>query len=143
MPAGQDPNTEVAAVSLPQVDKDFLSERAIEHQISSEGGMTCVVLPKWQLPKGFDHEGSDLLIRLAPGYPDVHPDMWWFDPPIHLADGQKLPNTEARENHLGRQWQRWSRHFSNGQWKPGTDCLETYLTLIKQTLERSVPGSAR
>ena len=53
--------------------------------------MICVVMPQWSLPSGFDYEESDLLIRLSPGYPDVAPDMWWFSPPVRLADGKELP----------------------------------------------------
>ena len=36
-------------------------------------------------------------------------------------------------------WQRWSRHFSHGQWRPGIDGLESYLALIRRDLERSLP----
>ena len=105
--------------------------------------MTCVVLPNWPLPRGFDFEVADLLIRLSAGYPDVHPDMWWFDPPVHLADGTNLPATEVMEPHLGRTWQRWSRHFNNGQWQSGTDGLESFLALVRHDLERSVPATTK
>jgi hypothetical protein len=128
----------VCNVSLPEADTDYLTTRSIEHQSTTEGGMTCVVLRAWRLPKGFDHEAADLLLRLSAGYPDVHPDMWWFDPPIRLADGQSLPATDVVETHLGRSWQRWSRHFTNGQWHSGVDGLESYLALIRRDLERSV-----
>ena len=130
-------------MSLPKHDTEYLSERGIGHQISSEGSMTCIVLPHWQLPRGFNRESSDLLIMLSSGYPDVHPDMWWFDPPVHLADGTRPPNTNAVGTYLGRNWQRWSRHFSNGQWQSGVDGLESYLALIRQNLERSVPGGVQ
>ena len=130
-------------MTLPKLDIEYLNERGIDHQVTSEGGMICIVLPSWQIPKGFDHEVSDLLIRLNPGYPDVQPDMWWFDPPVRLASGQRLSSTDAVEAYLGRQWQRWSRHFSNGQWQSGIDGLESYLALIRHSLERSVPESAR
>ena len=66
---------------------------------------------------------SDLLVRLKPGYPDVQPDMWWFSPPVHLADGRELPNTNVLETYLGRTWQRWSRHFNSGQWQSGIEQL--------------------
>ena len=126
-------------MTLPKLDIEYLNERGIAHQIMSEGGMICIVLPSWQLPEGFDREVSDLLIRLHPNYPDVQPDMWWFDPPVRLANRQDLPNTNAVEAYLGRQWQRWSRHFSNGQWQSGIDGLESYLALIRHSLGRSVP----
>lgn len=126
-------------MALPQSDMDYLNERDLTYQISSESDMTCVVLLQWPLPKGFDHDASDLLIRLSPGYPDVPPDMWWFSPSVNLQNGQALPATDSMESYLGRSWQRWSRHFNNGQWKSGIDGLESFLALIRQDLIRSVP----
>ena len=130
-------------MSLPALDIAFLEEKGLVHDITVESGATCVVLPNWPLPNGFNHAEADLLVRLRPGYPDVPPDMWWFSPPVHRADGLPLPATSVYETYLGRTWQRWSRHFNGGQWKTSVDCLESYLALIRQDLERSVPESAR
>ena len=130
-------------MSLPDIDLAYLKERRISHEVVSEGGMTCVVIPEWLLPRGFDREASDLLIRLSPGYPDIAPDMWWFSPAVRRADGRELPNTNVVETYLGRAWQRWSRHFGSGQWQSGVDGLESYLALIRQDLERSVPEGVR
>jgi hypothetical protein len=123
-------------MSLPAPDTQYLNERISQHAVAAEGGMICVVLAGFPLPAGFDRSHSDLLLRLSPGYPDVPPDMWWFDPPLKLADGRTVPATEVRETHLGRSWQRWSRHFSQGQWRSGVDCLETFLGLIQRELRR-------
>ena len=98
--------------------------------------MTCVVLPGYILPSGYDRAASDLLLRLQPGFPDVPPDMWWFYPAIRRADGRAIPATEVIERHLGRDWQRWSRHFNAGQWRSGVDSLESFLALIRRELER-------
>jgi hypothetical protein len=65
--------------------------------------------------------------------------MWWFDPPVRLADGRAITATEVVERHLGRSWQRWSRHFTDGQWQSGIDGLESYVALIRSDLERNVP----
>jgi hypothetical protein len=67
--------------------------------------------------------------------------MWWFDPPVRRADGQQIPATDAIEHHLGRSWQRWSRHLATGQWRSGVDGLESFLALVRRELERSVPVS--
>lgn len=123
-------------MSLPPTDIAYFAERGIEPAVVSEANMTCVVLRAYRLPAGYAPTQSDLLLRLNPGYPDVHPDMWWFDPPLRLVDGRALEATDVTENHLGRTWQRWSRHFNSGQWKPGIDCLETFLALIRKELER-------
>ena len=130
-------------MSLPAIDVAYLGERGIAHEIVVDSGMTCVVMPQWPLPRGFDRDESDLLVRLSPGYPDVPPDMWWFSPSVHLANDQELPATSVVEDYLERSWQRWSRHFSGGQWQSGVDGLESFLALIRQNLERSVPETAR
>jgi Prokaryotic E2 family E len=95
------------------------------------------------LPAGYAQPRSDLLLRLSPGYPDVPPDMWWFDPPLKLSDGRAIPATECTEQYFGRTWQRWSRHFSEGQWRSGIDNLETFLALIRRDIERHVLLSTR
>lgn len=128
-------------MSLPISDTEFLQERGLHPQITVEGGMTCVVLDKWALPAGYNHAEADLLIRLQPGYPDLPPDMWWFDPALTHADGRPIEATQVVEQHLGRTWQRWSRHFAGGQWQSGVDGLESYLALINRDLVRSVGGS--
>ncbi len=64
------------------------------------------------------------------------PDMWWFSPAIRLADGRTVQATEVIERHLGKDWQRWSRHFNAGQWRSGIDSLESFLALIRRELER-------
>lgn len=126
---------------LPE-DAKYLTDRKILHQVSEEGGMTCLVIPAWKLPSGLDQPQTDVLIRLAAGYPDLAPDMWWVNPPLRRADGAAIPGTESLEFHLGRQWQRWSRHFQQGQWQPGIDRLENYLALIGNEFRRMAEGAA-
>lgn len=122
---------------LPTEDRDCLAARDFQYIEAVESGMTCVVLRDFPLPEGLWPVRSDLLLRLAPGYPDVAPDMWWFDPPIERPDGQPIPQTQVLETHLGRRWQRWSRHFSAGQWSPGVDTLESFLALVRRELARA------
>jgi hypothetical protein len=123
-------------MSLPQADVVCLSERGLEYSVSSEANMTCVLFPGYKLPIGYDRAASDLLLRLQPGFPDVPPDMWWFSPAIRLADGRTVQATDVIERHLGKDWQRWSRHFNAGQWRSGIDSLESFLALIRRELER-------
>ncbi len=124
-------------MALPPTDSALLADRGISHSVALDGGMTCVVFPNWSVPPGFDRDTADLLVRLPNGYPDVPPDMWWFFPAVKLADGRVAQATEVIERHLGRDWQRWSRHFQPGQWRSGIDGLESYLALIRYELSRS------
>jgi len=130
-------------VNLPQLDMDYLASRAASFEISTEANMICVVIHGFSLPSGYDRTEADLLLRLSPSYPDVAPDMWWFNPGVRLADGRSVQNTECTEQHLGRSWQRWSRHFSPGQWRSGIDCLESFLALIRKDLEKYAPVTVR
>ena len=60
--------------------------------------------------------------------------------PIQRTDGKRIPATDVIEHHLGRSWQRWSRHLAAGQWRSGVDGLENFLALVRRELERSVQG---
>ena len=130
-------------MKLPSSDIAYLNELAVDYEIVPEARMVCIVIPQWPLPAGFDHDEIDLLVRLSAGYPDIAPDMWWFSPAVQKVGGEKLRATDVTETHLGRGWQRWSRHLAPGQWKTGVDGLESYLALIRQELEREAPVVAR
>jgi len=127
---------------LPSDDTAFLSDRKITHTLHQEGGMTCVVLLLWPVPPGYNQTETDLLLRLAAGYPDVPPDMWWCAPPLILADGTRPQATEVTEPYLGRTWQRWSRHFQANQWQSHVDGLESYLARVRGEVVRSARRAA-
>ena len=122
---------------LPSHDIEYLNAKAPGHQVTTEGGVICVLVPAYPLPKGFDRDACDLLIRLAPGYPDVPPDMWWFDPAVRRVDGKDIEATQVTEAYLGRSWQRWSRHLTAGQWNAGSDSLEGFLALVQTELDKA------
>jgi hypothetical protein len=129
-------------MNLPVSDTNYLADRNIAYRVSVEANMICVVVPNFALPRGLDRGHSDLLLRFSAGYPDVAPDMWWFDPPIRRADGGTIEATQAVESHVGRSWQRWSRHFNAGQWRSGIDGIESFLALIRKELERNAVVAA-
>ena len=119
---------------LPDEDRNYLLERFRPFSEAVENGAICVVLPDFPLPAGLAPDRADLLLRLNPGYPDIPPDMWWFDPAVVRLDGREISQTQVHESHLGRVWQRWSRHLYAGQWRPGVDSLKSYLSLVEREL---------
>lgn len=128
---------------LPASDVVFLTERSLEYSTELERDMLCVVVPNWGLPSGYTIHEADLLVRLPAGYPDLPPDMWWFDPAVVRTDGRQIPQTHVTERHLGRTWQRWSRHLRPEQWCSGVDGLGSFLALIREELLRCAdPGLA-
>src|SRR5258708_5149740 len=122
---------------LPE-DEAYLKRIGNDHSVEPEAGFVCVVIKNYRLPSGYAIPQTDLLIRLPGGFPDAPPDMWWCSPEVRLISGAYAPNTEANENHLGRQWQRWSRHFQPGQWSPGRSGLESYLATVRGDFEKWV-----
>lgn len=126
---------------LPTEDREFLAKRFPGFTLAVEAQMVCVVVPTFRLPAGLTQPRSDLLLRLSPGYPDVAPDMWWFDPPVLRPDGRPIPQTELTEIHLGRTWQRWSRHLDAGHWRAGVDSLESYVAVVDKELHAAVNGN--
>jgi len=121
-------------MALPTFDAEALERRGHAFSVAEEGGMTCVLFPNFPLPEGFTVDRSSLLLRLNPGYPDVPPDMWWFDPPVQRSDNLPIAATDHSENFLGRRWQRWSRHLTAGQWRPGVDSVESFVAIINREL---------
>lgn len=128
--------------SLPPADAAFLAERYPDHKVVIENGMVCIVIPRWPVPPGYSHSHVDLLIRLVPGFPDVPPDMWWTAPIVALVSGRPIPAADLIETHLGRTWQRWSRHLPAGAWAPGSDSLQSYLAQIRTELQRTAAAAA-
>lgn len=123
---------------LPADDEYFLQERGLKYTTTTDENMLCISVATYPLPEGYDHSEADLLIRLSPGYPDIQPDMWWFNPGIKLADGRTIRATDQTQPFLGRNWQRWSRHLNAGDWRPGYDTIESYFALIDQELQRKI-----
>lgn len=129
-------------MALPQPDIEFLDARGLPYVVTEEANMTCIVFPNYVLPTGYNVTHADLLIRLSPGFPDIPPDMWWFSPAVARKDGVAITCTEHVESHLGRSWQRWSRHLTQGQWRSGTDDVQTYLAMIARELTRTTATEA-
>ena len=119
---------------LPADDRAYLAERFPRFTETVDGRTLCVVLHEFPLPDGLTPAHADLLLRLAPGYPDVPPDMWWFEPAAVRTDGKPIPATRVTEHYFGKSWQRWSRHLEPNQWRAGVDSLRTFLALVKKDL---------
>lgn len=109
-------------------DHAYLEEHSTWEAVV-EAGMVCVTFKDYPLPEGLAPTANELLIRLPAGFPDVGPDMFWFAEAVVRVDGAPIPATDVTENHLGRSWQRWSRHIG-ARWRPGIDDLRTYMAYV-------------
>lgn len=123
-------------------DLEYIESKGFDFDAKVEGNMISLVLKEFALPEGYRPSEVDLLLRLPLQFPQAPPDMFWTDPAVSYANGGTPPQTQARQNFMGRSWQRWSRHFGQSRWRPGTDDLRSYVQLIRSTLEREVSARA-
>ena len=120
---------------LPAEDRAYLEGKGLRFETRPEQDVLNVIIFDFELPAGYQPRLVDLLLRLPIGWPDAQPDMYWCDPEVHLeATATRPAAADVFEVYLDRRWQRFSRHLAAGQWRPGIDTLETYLTLIRVEL---------
>jgi hypothetical protein len=122
---------------LPEFDRDYLLEKGYQFEEKIEPNGNGLIIRNWLLPSGkFNLQTSDLLILVPNGYPDVRPDMWYFNPAILLAPSNTLARqTQVNISFEGKAWQRWSRHYPAEEWRSGIDGMHTYLKKIQVALE--------
>ena len=119
---------------LPEEDAAFLREKDYDVDLPEEGGWLLVVFRGFGLPEVYEPRTVDLLVRLPPGYPDANPDMFWTRPDVRLISGSMPQRADHHETYAGASWQRWSRHFARGNWRPGIDSLRTYMAALQREL---------
>lgn len=118
---------------LRPVDQAYLDEQFVWAAVI-EAGMVCVIIKDYPLAAGLTPAANELLLRLPSGFPDVGPDMFWFAEPIVRIDGVEIAAVQVNEVHLGRSWQRWSRHIG-ARWRPGVDDLRSYMAYIAKCIQ--------
>jgi Prokaryotic E2 family E len=123
---------------LSEADDRYLAGLGHRYEEATDGQMIAVVIYGYELPHGYVPRRVDLLLRLAAGFPDAAPDMFWTEPVVLYEDGTAPPATGDRLDYGGRIWQRWSRHLAQA-WRPGIDNLQSYLRLIQTDLENGAP----
>src|SRR5690606_1280475 len=117
-------------------DEQFLSKKRLDdYEITTEGSQTFLVIKNWQFPEAYTPRVADLMIILTPGYPMAALDMFWTSPDVKIAATGGWPQAcEHHKQYIGRNWQRWSRHFKG--WRSGIDDLKTFITSIEQEINR-------
>jgi hypothetical protein len=93
------------------------------------GGWQFFVISDFELPRGFEPNRVELLVKLPPGFPDAAPDMFWVHPAVRTSAGN-VPRSTSTERLLGKNWQRFSWHLAAGAWKPGVSEFRDFLRCI-------------
>lgn len=103
-------------------------------KITEGSGKHGLLIREFPVPDGYTLAQATLMVLVPTGYPGSALDMFYFDPPLHKSNGATI-NALASEDHFGRTWQRWSRHY---EWKPGEDCLWKHIERVRNEIENEV-----
>ena len=124
VPAGNVGAEDLVELHLTEVQASYP-----EAYLTEDGGTRYLVVPGFQLPEQWSNQIITLLAIIPNGYPMAPMDMFWVDPEVRLTGGAEPNAASSREMHLGRQWQRFSWHYTNPQtgWRPGSSNLLSHL----------------
>jgi len=136
---------------LPEDDQDYLAAKELKFELLTEdlgAGNTrrAVVFPAYTF-EGNLHvvqnnclvrcSSSDLMVLIPAGYSTTKLDSFYTALHLKRPDGSD-PNCAASDQSLfGRNWQFWSRHLDNSEWRNGVDGLETFLQYIRGELRKA------
>jgi len=96
---------------------------ALTVETSVVGQQVFLVLKSVQLPPGAYRVGAtDVLLVTDLQYRLSALDMFWTELDVLLPNGGVPQNADSIEQHLGRQWRRFSWH-RNGVWNPNRNGL--------------------
>ncbi|MYD31033.1 MAG: hypothetical protein F4201_01545 [Nitrospira sp. SB0677_bin_15] len=103
-------------------------------QESEGNGKSGLLIEDFPVPGGYTEKTSTLMLLIPSGYPGAALDMFYFSPSLKRSDGSAV-HAVAVEEHFGRTWQRWSRHYT---WEPGFDSVVKHIEYVKHDLKNEV-----
>lgn len=106
-----------------------------ELEIVEDNDYINIVFKDFPLGDGYNVPRSDLLLKVPKAYPDAGPDMFYTKPEVTFVDGRIPQAAENMEDHLGRQWRRFSWH--RPVWNPTVDNLHSHVEFIKARLRKN------
>ena len=122
--------------SLPVEDADFLNEKGFHWETLFTGGK-WLLINNYPIPDGYNVTAAQVALQIPPNYPAAEIDMVYFYPYLQKANGRGIPAITPQPID-GKMFQRWSRHRTAGQWRPGEDNVMTHLLLVNNWLEKDV-----
>lgn len=122
---------------LSSEDASFLDREAASWESIRDANMMWVLIHEHNVPDGYAQDKVTVAICIPQNYPEAQLDMAYFHPSLTRKDGKPIPQTEHLQPIDGKQYQRWSRHYTpQNPWKPGEHSLETHYYLIATWFER-------
>jgi hypothetical protein len=102
---------------------------------ASNSNQQWLLLHGFPFPSGYNRVDGSVAIQIPVGYPVAGLDMAYFYPHLQRTDGQALRQTQCIMTIDGKDWQRWSRHYS---WVAGQHSLSTHILLVRHWLNHGL-----
>ncbi len=126
------------AFSLLPPDEAFLSRLGLKWETLIEAQRRWLVLYEFPLPAGYTTSSSTLALEVPETYPGAQIYGFYFNPPLALASGRAIDNTQMRGTLLGREFHGWSRRRGDRAWNSATDNVVTQIALVEGSLLKEV-----
>jgi hypothetical protein len=122
---------------MPPDDTEYLDATFPDWEAIVMPNGNWILIPNFSFPEGFTTNSALAAIQVLPNYPVAGLDMVYFYPAVCRSDGVAIPRTESTMNIDGKIFQRWSRHYLNGQWVVGESNIHTHIMAIRNWLEKA------
>lgn len=134
---------------LPLDDREFFASKQfafeeIEEKLPDGNVRRLVLLDSLQAPSSMfvkDEQGQitpagnfKLLIVVPNGYATTRLDSFYTQPRLLRSNGAEPDRAGGSSNFLGSDWQFWSRHLAESEWRVGIDGMETYMQYVLNEL---------
>jgi hypothetical protein len=117
-----------------QREVDELAVTSYKIEVIEDQDFINLVFKAFPLGEGYSAPESDLLLMVPRSYPDAGPDMFWLNPAITLASGQIPQSADSIENHLNKNWRRFSWHRQGSPWNPTIENIASQIEFIHRRL---------
>ena len=109
----------------------------LEWESIIESTTKWLIFPEYPIPEGYNHRMVKAALEIPSAYPDVQIDMVFFYPALALTKGRQISSISFRPID-GNQYQQWSRHRNNGEWRPGLDNVCMHLLMVENWLKKEL-----
>jgi len=124
-------------------DYEYLRSCGLDH--AEDEKLRYFVFKGFPLPTGMYAsagallETADVLVRIPQNYNTTGTDMLWVHPPLARADGKAIPAAHGpgqgdASQFDGKEFCRWSRHYTAESWKTGVDGVSKIISRIDWAL---------
>lgn len=116
-------------------DLAMLKNKHSGAELRPYGANSMLVIPGFELPRGWSHPMVDLMVIIPASYPLAAVDMFWVSPTISLSNGCAPEAATLIERHGESSWQRFSWHYKR-PWNPTKDTLTSHISFCAQRLNQ-------